>query len=315
MHARFRHPSLTAVRAFEAAARHGSFTRAAEELHLTQSAVSRHVRTLESWFSLPLFARKGRSVQLTDAGRDYYRAVAEGLARIGIANDSLLMGRGSKRSVTVSMSPSLAVRWLAPRLARFTARHPDIEVRVHASNSMLDTRWEGVDMALRYGVAGWPGVRAELLGSESLQPVLSPAMASGRSKSLSSLHELPALADNIPGGWPLWLRTVGLNPGRMRFRARFDDGAALLAAAQTGVGVALGRSRLVEDAVTQGHLLTPWTQCVAAPFSYWLVHPHAAGQSAAATTFATWVREEFIAQSAGEHMHVLPGATMCSAAA
>lgn len=304
-HAKFRHPSLTAVRAFEAAARLGSFTRAAEELHLTQSAISRHVRALEAWFELPLFARTGRAIRLTEAGREYYRAVGDGLARIGFANDALLMRTDPARAVTVSLSPSLATYWLAPRLARFLARHPDIEVRLRASNALLDARWEGVDLALRYGAAGWPGVHAEPLGGESLLPVAAPALVAGRSRTpLASLYEFPVLADNVPGGWPNWLRAVGLDPSRLRVRARFDDGAALLAAAGAGLGVALGRSRLVEDALAQGRLVAPWPQCVSAPFTYWLVRPHAGQQSVAAMAFAEWVREEFLAQSDGRPVHV-----------
>lgn len=314
-HARFRHPSLTAVRAFEAAARLGSFTRAAEELHLTQSAISRHVRALEAWFELPLFARAGRAVRLTEAGQEYYRAVSDGLARIGFANDALLMRTDPARAVTVSLSPSLAVHWLAPRLARFAACHPDIEVRLRASSALLDARWEGVDLALRYGSAGWPGVHAEPLGGESLLPVAAPSLVAGLDRpSFQSLYALPILADNVPGGWPKWLRAVDLDPARLRVRARFDDGAALLAAAGAGLGIALGRSRLVEDAVAHGRLVTPWPPCVSAPFTYWLVRPHAGQQSGAAEAFAQWVREEFLAQSEGRQMHVPSGSVLAPAA-
>lgn len=310
-HARFRHPSLTAVRAFEAAARLGSFTRAAEELHLTQSAISRHVRALEAWFALPLFARAGRAVQLTEAGREYYRAVGEGLARIGFANDALLMQGAPGPVVTVSLSPSLATHWLAPRLGRFLARHPDIEVRLRASNALLDARWEGVDLALRYGSAGWPGVQAEPLGGETLTPVVAPALvADRREMPLSALYALPLLADNVPGGWPAWLRAVGVDLPRLHINARFDDGTALLAAAGAGVGVALGRSRLVENALALGLLVAPWRQCVPAQYTYWLVRPHAVRHTEAATAFAAWVREEFLAQAGDRPLHALAGAML-----
>ncbi|TWA87898.1 LysR family glycine cleavage system transcriptional activator [Azospirillum brasilense] len=288
------HPSLLAVRAFEAAARLGSFTRAAEELCLTQSAVSRHVRALEQCFAVDLFARRGRHIALTEEGRDYFGAVADGLERIRRANDALLRrGRRDER-VTLSLLPSVAALWLAPRLPDFTGRFPDVDLRIQASMALADLRRDGIDLALRYGLGTWAGLRAELLAEERLIPVCAPAYA--RSLELGGdpacLRPALLLTDNIPGGWANWLRAAGLEPAGMRFGPRFDEGTSLYRAAAAGAGVALGRSLLVARDIAEGRLAVATPFSIPATYSYWLVQPEEQKPGRATGLLADWLREQ-----------------------
>lgn len=292
-HAKSGQPSLLAVRAFEAAARLGSFTQAADELRLTQSAVSRHVRTLEDWFAIPLFTRRGRQVALTDAGRGYFARVAEGLDCIRAANDAMLSRGRREDQVTLSLLPSVAALWLAPSLPDFTARHPDIDLRIHASRALADLRRDGIDLAMRYGQGGWLGMQAELLAREMLTPVCTAAFADrhGITADPASLAGVPVLMDDIPSGWSNWLEAAGLEAPLMRFGTRFDEGTSLYRAAAAGVGVALGRSLLVERDLAEGCLVAPIPVRVPSACAYWLVRAEGQAQGRAAAILADWLRE------------------------
>lgn len=285
-------PSLLAVRAFEAAARLGSFTRAAAELRLTQSAISRHVRALEDRFSTRLFLRLGRDIALTEAGRPYFAAVTDGLARIRDAN-AVLAARGRREdSVTVSLLPSLAALWLAPVLPEFTARHPGIDLRIHASRAFADFHRDGIDLAIRYGRGHWLGVVAEKFAEETLTPVCSPAFAARHklSQSLERLAAVPLLGDDIPDGWETWLRAAGLENLAIQVGPRFDESASLYQAAAAGMGVALGRSLLVSREIASGRLVAPIAVQVPASFSYWLVQPDGVAPNRAARAMIGWLR-------------------------
>ncbi len=292
-HPRTGQPSLSAVRAFEAAARLGNFTEAAEELRLTQSAVSRHVRTLEDWFAVPLFTRRGRYVDLTAAGRDYFTRVAEGLNCIRAANDAMLSRGRREDQVTFSLLPSVAALWLAPSLADFTGRHPEIDLRIHASRALADLRRDGIDVAMRYGRGGWPGVHTELLAHEMLTPVCTPDFAErhGITADPASLIGVNLLMDDIPSGWANWMKAAGLDAARMKLGPRFDEGTSLYRAATAGVGVALGRSLLVEHDLAEGRLVAPIPVSVASTCSYWLVRAEGQVPNRATTVLANWLRD------------------------
>src|SRR5438270_284406 len=161
-------PSLLAIRAFEAAGRLGSFTRAGHELGLTQSAISRHVHALEQCFGQSLFERNGRFIALTRAGTAYLSDLSIGLERIREANLRMTSRKRPGNRVTVSMLPSVAALWLAPHLHEFTETNPDIDLRIHASRSIVDFERDEIDLAIRYGLGNWPGSRAELLARETL---------------------------------------------------------------------------------------------------------------------------------------------------
>lgn len=292
-HPRTGQPSLSAVRAFEAAARLGNFTEAAEELRLTQSAVSRHVRTLEDWFAVALFTRRGRYVELTEAGREYFARVAEGLNCIRAANDAMLSRGRREDQVTFSLLPSVAALWLAPSLPDFTDRHPEIDLRIHASRALADFRRDGIDVAMRYGRGGWPGLHAELLAREMLTPVCTPDFADrhGISADPASLIGAHLLMDDIPSGWSNWLKAAGLEVARMKLGPRFDEGTSLYRATVAGVGVALGRSLLVAGDLAEGRLVAPVPISVPSTCAYWLVRAEGQVPNRATTVLANWLRE------------------------
>ena len=290
-HANRHQPSLLAVRAFEAAGRLNSFTFAAQELGLTQSAISRHIRSLEERFGRALFQRHGRHIALTAAGAAYLRDVSAGLDRIRDANVQLAqLGRAENR-VTISMLPSVAAMWLAPRLHLFSDAHPDVDLRIHASRSLANFDDDGVDLAIRYGDGNWPNARAELLSRETLIPVCSPGLA-----NRYHLHDMPEnllkailLLGDIPDSWDNWLRSAGLDEEQARYGAAFDEGSALYGAAMAGAGVALGRGLLVRGHLEEGRLVAPVPHAIPASYSYWLVRPLRAFPSRACLALEKWL--------------------------
>lgn len=284
---------LTAVRAFEAAGRLGSFTAAARALGLTQSAVSRHVRTLEDVFCVKLFERRGRAVVMTAAGEAYFRPVSEGMQLIRTASVDLRRRARRGSELTVSMLPSVAALWLAPRLADFTVRNPAIDLRVHASRVLIDLAVEGVDVGIRYGEGRWPGAISEFLVAETITPVCAPdfARVHGLDRGPAALQALPLLADDLVDGWRDWFAAAGLivaEPGG----TRLDDSASLYHAAASGLGVALGRSLLVERDLREGRLVAPFALSIPATYGYWLVRPDRGEPSPVARLFMRWVRDQ-----------------------
>lgn len=174
-------PPLNAVKAFEAAARHLSFTRAAEELFVTQAAVSHQIKALEDFLGLKLFRRKNRSLLLTEEGQSYFLDIKDIFIQLADATDRLL-ARSAIGSLTVSMSPSFAIQWLVPRLAKFSEKNPDIDVRIKAVDTEASSLTDDVDVAIYYGLGNWPGLRADKLRNEVLIPVCSPMLLNGLSR-------------------------------------------------------------------------------------------------------------------------------------
>jgi LysR family glycine cleavage system transcriptional activator len=291
-HTRIAQPSLLSVRAFEAAGRLNSFTLAAQELGLTQSAISRHVQSIEERFGKALFQRRGRHIALTDAGALYLREISPGLDRIREANVRMVQEGRLDQRVTISMLPSVAAMWLSPRLHEFSEANPEIDLRIHASRAMVDFELDQVDLAIRYGRGTWPDCRAELLIEETLTPVCSPEFA--RRYKLddapNNLLHAPLLVDDIPDGWDEWLRSAQLKASEARFGAAFDEGSALYGAAMAGAGVALGRGLLIRQHVSEGRLVAPFSLAIPASYSYWLVRPSRALPSSASLALARWLR-------------------------
>src|SRR5579872_6577870 len=268
-------PSLAAVRAFEAAARLESFTAAAAEIGLTQSAISRHILSLEARFGTPLFLRNGRRVKLTEAGHAYFVAVADTFVRLRDANVAMAARARPEDRVTLSLLPSLAALWLAPRLAEFAELYPKIDLRIHASRTLIDFERDGIDMTVRYGQGEWPHVRTELLATETLTLVCAPNLA-GQFKSISVhewLRSIPLLVDDIPDGWSAWLRAAEVSARGLRYGSRFNESASLYQAVAAGAGAALGRSFLVRRDLAQGRLVAPIPISIPASFGYWLAYP------------------------------------------
>ena len=268
-------PSLNALRAFEAAARHLSLTHAGRELHVTQSAVSHQVQNLEEELGVQLFRRLPRSLRLTPAGEALAATAREAFGRIEEAARSL--GRRPAR-LCVSVLPSFAARWLLPRLPRFRASWPRLDLRIHASREPCDFAKDGVDVALRYGRGGWKGLEADKLLSEEIFPVCTPRLARSL-RSPADLRRRVLLHDEVGaahGGWAEWLRAAGAPQIDARQGIFFTDAHLMLQAAADGQGVALARSALAEGDLTAGRLVKPFEYAMPSRFHYFLVHPPAA---------------------------------------
>lgn len=269
-------PSLNALRAFEAAARLGSLTRAAVELHVTPSAVSHQVCGLEEELGVLLFERRPRALRLTPAGAALARAAGkafsvllDGARRVGVARP---------RPLTVSVLPSFGARWLLPRLGRFRACRPGIELRIHASRELAHFGRDEVDAAVRYAPRAPRGLHAERLLSEELFPVCAPRLRR-RLRSVADLRRCPLLHDESEGrqgGWREWLLAAGAAGFDWERGTTFTDAHLMLEAAASGQGVALARSALAERDLASGRLVRPFALSVPARHHYYFVCPKAA---------------------------------------
>ena len=293
-------PPLNAVRAFESAARHISFTHAANELNVTQAAVSHQIKSLEQWLGMPLFRRRSRAVTLTEEGARFLPAASEALDGLASAA-TRLMRAGDSRSLTVTTLDSFASQWLMPRLKGFRALYPDIDVRILASDESVDFNRHEVDLAIRYGEGHWPGLEVTPLMTEELFPVCSPALLGGphplrRPEDLvhhTLLHDDLSFRNGAVD-WHIWLRTVGadavVDAGRGPF---FGHSCLVIQAAIDGQGMALGREVLVADALADGRLVRPF-EAVGLPldYAYYIAHPEGALQRPAVAAFSAWLLEE-----------------------
>jgi LysR family glycine cleavage system transcriptional activator len=266
-------PSLMAVRAFEAAARLGSFTLAADELLLTQSAISRHVKNLEDSLGVKLFKRTGRRLLLTLEGRDYMTVAGDAFDRIAAATVALRR-RPRANVLNLSMPPSVAAKWLAPRLARFMEAHPTIDVRINANCRLADIENEGIDAGIRYGLGNWPGIHAEQLIREQVFPVCSPRLLGSTSlNSVGDLAHVTLLHEDIREDWQMWLKAAGHNYINISRGPKFDDASSLIQAVIDGLGVGLGRTLMVTDDLRAGRLVPLFSTYLTSEWSYWLVTP------------------------------------------
>lgn len=292
-------PPLLAVRAFEAAARHGGFTRAADELCVSAGAVGHQVRLLEHWLGQVLFVRRARSVELTEAGRQYCTEVRGLLDELERASLALRHGRDADE-VTVTAMPSFVTRWLMPRLGAFRAAHPDVEVRLLASVPPVDFARDQVDLAVRLGSGPYPGLAAERLLPEFFCAVASPAFLAARGGLLApaQLSSAPLLHDEyearIPEqmDWARWFTAHGL--ARARGHAgqgmRFSHTYLTLDAAAAGQGVALASDVLAADAVRAGLLARAAGDVLPGPYAYHLLHNPASAARRPVLQFAAWLR-------------------------
>lgn len=296
MNAMSRHlPSLNALRAFEAAARHLSFTRAADELNVTQAAISHQVKALEDQMGIPLFRRLNRALLLTDEGQMLFPCVRDALDALAEATQRL-KAQDAGGALTVSTLPSFAVKWLVPRMSRFEDRHPEIELRIAASERLVDFARDNIDVAIRFGAGRWPGVHAELVAEEAATPVCSPAFL-GKLREprdlagFTLLHEEMLPLDPFPV-WATWLEAAGVTGVDATRGPRFSHTHMMLQAAMDGQGVALGGSVLVDDDIAAGRLAAPFALKLASGFAYYLACPVAAAERPRIKAFWRWVLEE-----------------------
>jgi LysR family glycine cleavage system transcriptional activator len=286
-------PPLNALRAFEAAARHGSFSRAAGELHVTHAAISHQVRALEEELGLPLFHRTGRAVELTDAGRMLLPVLSAAFDQIA---DAWQQAQGREGGpLTVSVEPSFAARWLVLRLGRFNRLHPDIELRLLPSAEVTDFERQDVDISIRYGLGGWPGVIAERLFEATVYPVCSPALLeSGKPiRTPEDLRFHTLLHEETTAHWKNWLEAAGVRNTRWAARGPlFVEAALALQAAAAGQGVALANDALAMADMSEGRLVRLFDLEVPDEEAYWLVYPQRSARKAKVQAFRAWVREE-----------------------
>jgi LysR family glycine cleavage system transcriptional activator len=291
-------PPLNALRAFEAAARHLSFTKAAEELFVTQAAVSHQIKALEAALDVQLFRRFNRRLMLTDAGQAYLPPLREALDGIAAATDRLRAAEQTG-SLKVSVLPSFAAKWLLPRLSRFRDRHPDIDVLVSASNALVDFAREEVDIAIRYGFGSYPGLQVDFLMGDRIFPVCSPRLLeSGPPLQVPSdlrhhtlLHDADALATESES-WRIWLEAAGISGVDPSRGPGFSDSSMLLQAAIDGQGVALGRWALAALDLDAGRLVQPFGPSIPSNLNYFVVTPRAAGVRPKVHLFHDWLLEE-----------------------
>jgi LysR family glycine cleavage system transcriptional activator len=298
-------PSLAGLEAFECVARHASFTRAAEELHVTQSAVSHRVRALEAQLGAALFVRLGRRVALTEEGKALAAATREAFA---LLRDGVARLERSKRgtALTVSCSPSFAIRWLVPRLPAFRARHPDLDVRIAADDRLVDPGQDGIDCCIRYGPGRYPGVQHTRLSVERIAPVCSPVLLA-RGPRLSKVDDLAKhvlLHDEVlrdhPGriGWRAWLEAAGARKVDPERGPRFSHAHMAIEAAIAGQGVALGRTTLVRRDLDEGRLVRPFALELESGLAYWLLTPRGQPLGPAVRAFRAWLADEIRAPAA-----------------
>ncbi|HUH83695.1 MAG TPA: transcriptional regulator GcvA [Stellaceae bacterium] len=287
-------PSLNGLRAFEAAARHLSFTRAAAELSVTQTAISHQIRRLEEQLGKRLFLRRNRALALTREAEEYLPAIRTAFEDLRRAT-ARLQRPDRDGLLTVSTTASLAAKWLVTRVASFQGAHPGIEVRITTSTHLVDFRREEVDMAVRYGRGNWPGLRTQWLMAEDIFPVCSPALMQGakplrRPEDLAHhtlLHTTVARED-----WRLWLTAAGLPVSLAARRGlSFDQGFMALQAAIDGLGVALGRTRLVDADIAAGRLAVPFDVVLPADAGYYIVAPEETAGATKIVLFRDWLTQ------------------------
>ncbi len=294
-------PPLNAVKAFEAAARNLSFTRAAEELFVTQAAVSHQIKALEEYLGIKLFRRKNRSLLLTEEGQGYFLDIKDIFIELADATDRLL-ARSAIGSLTVSTSPSFAIQWLVPRLANFSEQNPDIDVRIKAVDSESNSLTDDVDVAIYYGTGNWPGVRADKLRNEMLIPVCSPLLLNGPKPLTqpSDLKHHTLLHDSSRHDWQAWFRQCGISDINVNQGPVFSHSSLVLQAAAHGQGVALGYSVLSQPDIKAGRLVCPFPEVLISKEAYYLVCLQSHADIGKIAAFRKWMLDMFEEESRSE---------------
>jgi LysR family transcriptional regulator, glycine cleavage system transcriptional activator len=283
-------PPLATLRPFEAAARLESFTRAAEELHLTHGAVSHQVRALEEHLGVPLFARHGKRVALTAAGRAFAERVRGALDEISQAADALRARRDDR--LTVSVLPSFASRWLLPRLIRFMDANPGLEVNVIATTALANFRDDEVDVAIRFGKGPWPPYACERFLEDEYFPVASRSLLRGRKpRSPRELLGMRIIREERDL-WSEWFQAAGVDLEQAPGGPRFNDSTYALQAAARGEGIALARRSIIGEDLERGTLVRLFDIALPSPTSYWFVSPRETAGTAKAKAFRDWVKAE-----------------------
>src|SRR5690349_1607897 len=292
-------PALDLLVGFESAARHLSFTKAGEELFLTQSAVSRQIKELEDQLGVPLFERRHRALALTEAGQQFYASAAQVLSTMRSATERLREKAGRKRPLSVTTTSSFAALWLIPRLAGFTRTHPGIDVRITADSRVQDLERDGLDVAIRHGPAALAGPNAVRLMGERVFPVCSPKLlkklplrepADLRKHCLLEYDDVEVRHPWLH--WRTWLEVAGIPDLRPAGRLSFSGYEQIIPAAVAGHGVALGRTPLVKDLIAAKQLVAPFTSSADPARAYFVITASSAAGRPEVADFVAWLKEE-----------------------
>ncbi len=297
-------PSLTALRAFEAAARHLSFTRAAGELSVTQAAISHQVRNLEERLNTRLFERHGRGLQLTDTGGMYLPFLRQAFDLIADGTN-LITRQDSHGPLSVTMLATFAVRWFIPRLREFHRLQPDVEVRMVTTDRMVDFFREDIDCGIRYGTGSWPGLDAVKLFEDRYVAVCSPDLLTGQHPlaAPADLRHHALLHEQDDEDWRYWLAALHVEGVDSAAGLTFESSDLALEAAAAGLGVALGSRIVVQGDVDDGRLVMPFGDLTDEDLSYWLVYPRGSDRKPNVGAFRDWLVEA--ARQADDAIHRL----------
>ncbi len=286
---------MQALRAFDAAARSGSLTRAAESLSLTHGAISHQIKALEEELGVKLVERSGRGIRLTDEGQRFAARLRSVLADLGEAMRELTERR-NPRQLRLSTLPSFAARWLLPRVARFFKAHPDIDLEIRTQNSLVDFRRDDVDVAIRHGMGKWPGVIAEPMLDDFAFPVCSPRLANGklprRPQDLAKYTLLRGEGEQ----WRPWFEAAGLDWPEPTRGPLYSDSSHMLEAAIERQGIAIARSSILGDDVKNGVLVKLFDVVLPLERKYWLVYPPRLEGSPKLEAFRAWLKQELRAK-------------------
>ncbi|SCM75291.1 Transcriptional regulator [uncultured Pleomorphomonas sp.] len=287
-------PSIGALVAFESAARHLSFSRAAAELHLTQGAISRQVRELETRLGLPLFERINQRVFLTDAGEAYRLEVARILAGLSAATERTMASAGGAEVLNLAVLPTFAARWLVPRLPKFLAAHPQASVNFAVRNEPFSFTDVPLDAAIHFGESTWPGAVCEFLCIEEVYPVAAPTVRDRFGLTdVAAIPRAPLLHQSSrPTAWADWFAAEGLPTAGAYRGSRFDQFSMIAEAAVAGLGVALMPRFMIEGELASGHLALLTERPLDAGKAYWFVYPEARVRSRIVRSFGDWLRVE-----------------------
>lgn len=283
-------PPLNALRVFDAAARHLSFTRAAEELFVTQAAVSHQIKSLEDFLGLKLFRRRNRSLLLTEEGQSYFLDIKEIFSQLTEATRKL-QARSAKGALTVSLPPSFAIQWLVPRLSSFNSAYPGIDVRIQAVDRQEDKLADDVDVAIFYGRGNWPGLRVEKLYAEYLLPVCSPLLLTGEKplKTPEDLAKHTLLHDASRRDWQAYTRQLGLNHINVQQGPIFSHSAMVLQAAIHGQGIALANNVMAQSEIEAGRLVCPFNDVLVSKNAFYLVCHDSQAELGKIAAFRQWI--------------------------
>lgn len=291
-------PSLPSLTIFEAAARHSSFTRAAEELNLSQSAVSKQVQSLESFLGLRLFERIRQRIVLTEAGQLYLARVREALEILESATMEALAFQGGGGMLNIATLPTFGSRWLASRIGRFRALHPRIALNLTARTWPFDLVEENIDVAIYFGEKPWPGGLSDRLMEEEVIPVCAPSLMApdGPVSSVADLERVALLHHRArPRAWKDWLQRADDTTVNPFHGVRFEQFEMIIQATISGMGMAIVPKFMIEVELADGTLVAPFGRPMKSPESYFLVCPERKSHLPAVQAFRQWLQDEVAA--------------------